>query len=164
MATASVGIFQLDLEIDQEKLEQQLNKKLGHIGNKTLQVGFLDNQKMYERAYKNEYGFTEKVELPDIGWRTIETPARPFMFVAFHSCKHEYVPRLIKALKANNNMDDALLALGADITNDIHDSIDGLLQKWEQNAPYTIFMKGRDQPLVDTGEMKNSVNCKVTNS
>ena len=154
--------FQLNLEINQAGLEAELNKKLDDIGNRKIEIGFIDNPKMYERACKNEYGFQQKVELPDIGWRTIETPARPFMFTAFESFKEEYAKRLFKALQDHDTVDAAYDAVGVSIVNDIHVSIDGLLKKWEPNSEYTIFLKGRDQPLVDTGEMRDSVTYKVT--
>ena len=33
--------------------------------------------------------------------------------------------------------------------------------QWEDNAPYTIAIKGRNEPLVDTGKMRDTINFEV---
>lgn len=33
--------------------------------------------------------------------------------------------------------------------------------KWKQNSPYTIKLKGSSMPLIDTGQLRNSITSKL---
>lgn len=51
-------------------------------------------------------------------------------------------------------------AVGEHLQQSLRNEIDTWLHP--KNADYTIFLKGRDDPLVDSGTMRDSVESKVT--
>lgn len=124
-------------------------------GGAHVEVGFLDASKVHdggggqtivEIALANEFG-TDRI------------PERAFM----RTSAKELTPRarelaaklLAAAIAGTITIDQALDRLGLFIQTGIKRTIDD----WEipPNAPSTIARKGANNPLVDTGQMRNSV-------
>ena len=85
-------------------------------------------------------------------------PARPFMNDTFKENREKWSNILIKLLAIKNSK-DALSILGEKITADIKRKISH--NEYIDNAPFTVMVKGRNQPLIDTGGMLKSVAYEV---
>lgn len=115
-----------------------------------LHIGFFDEENA-TKAYHNEFG--------DIG-EGGNTPARPFMDDTFQNYQEEWSESLAKLLKRTDyNSEKAFELLGEIVKNNIQQTIqDG---NFIPNSPATIAAKGKDNPLIDTHDMFNSVTYKV---
>jgi len=125
-----------------------MRKKISQQKVKSLVVGFL-NQEMAERAIKNEYGEGN-------------IPPRPFMDITFNKYQDKWMAMLEKLLPKNDyNLDKSFRILGEVIRADIKRTIEqGDL--YIPNAPSTVAAKGgRNTPLIDTGEMRDSIEYDV---
>jgi len=101
-------------------------------------------------AFYNEYG-------------TRHIPSRPFVRIASDDNRKKWekmagdcVGRVIDG----GDVSDVGKTLGKEMVSDIRD-VFGDTSRVVSNAPATIRKKGRDEPLVDTGAMKKSVNYRV---
>jgi len=107
----------------------------------------------------NEYGATI-----NRGEYKIVIPARPFMRLAAVRIKAKGPDTLNKIAKgmANGKIDpkQGMAQIGMFMEAEIVDSIKN--GGWEKNAPSTIARKGFDKPLIDTGQMWQSVASKVS--
>lgn len=90
-------------------------------------------------------------------------PARPFLRNAMRGNLGKYrqqlktaAPLIIKGLKNTHNV---LSRLGIQAVGDIQKSITSL--RTPPNAPSTIARKGSSNPLIDTGEMRQSTTYVV---
>ena len=131
-------------------------KELEKLMKLEVQVGFQAGEKTYEDgtdlvdvAAYNEYG-------------TSDTPARPFMKQSFENHEDELqkaCDRVNQTLNRGGTADAGLKELGVFVKGLVQDEIvDG---GFEPNAPSTIKKKGSDQPLIDTGTMRQSVNYVI---
>lgn len=154
-----------NLKID--KLTQQVNKfKKGAV----LKVGFL-NKEIANIAMINEYGakinitdkmrawfwHTHKVNI----WKRTEPiviPPRPFMATTVKDYSKKWA-KMLKSFLKRNDAPTSLKMLGEEIQSDIKNTISN--NNFARNAEFTKMVKGRDKPLIDTGEMRNSVAYKV---
>lgn len=107
----------------------------------------------------NEYGATIKR-----GKAKIIIPARPFMRLAAKKIKVKIVDvqRKIARQMVNGKIDvkQGLGQIGLFMEGEIVDSIKN--GGWVANAPSTVAKKGFDKPLIDTGQMWQSVASKVS--
>lgn len=110
------------------------------------------NQSMPEIAAQNEYG-------------TKTIPARPFMSTAVDMNRaviNDYIEKQYKAILDGRATTDKALGL-------IGQLMTGLIQKrirqivYPPNAPSTIARKGSSKPLIDFGQMIQSVRYQVVN-
>lgn len=135
----------------------KLAKVLADIGNKIqgkkLKVGFLsgatypDGTPVAQVAAENEFG-------------TDTIPTRPFFrsMIAKHS--GTWGVQLAKAMSHyNEDADKALGLMGEVIKGQLQDEI--VQFSTPANAPSTIAAKGFNNPLIDTGHMRNSVDYVV---
>ena len=78
-------------------------------------------------------------------------PPRPFMRDVVRKHQKDWRDKLYVMLNDNPNLKRAFKHLGADIVEEIHDTI----AKWTNppNSPTTIKIKGFNNPLVDSGRM-----------
>lgn len=91
---------------------------------------------------------------------TITVPPRPFMHQTIQNHKKEWTSLFNKLLKKNSgNVNAAFNSLGAVIKGQVVDTITN--GEFEPNALSTIAKKGFDKPLIETSDMKNSVNWAV---
>ena len=135
---------------------------------KTLNVGFL-NKKNAIIAAKNEYGGTFKtddaykkrgaekgISVPD----EITIPARPFMQNTATKQKNKWIKLLIDTNKQNGlDIEKSLNLLGLKAKSDIQETIE--VGDFAPNSARTIAIKGKDTPLIDTGEILKSISHEV---
>ncbi len=108
-----------------------------------------DGTSLAEVAAYNEFGSSD-------------TPARPFMRQSFEGHQAELkaaCEQVNKVIASGGTAEEALKKLGV--------TVKGLVQAeivegdFAPNAPSTIKKKGSEQPLVDTGHMRQSVNYVI---
>ena len=128
---------------------QKLTELQVRVGFQSGEGDYEDGTELVQVAAYNEFGGSDR-------------PARPFMKQSFEN--HE--PELRQAGQMANN----ILAAGgsADMAlNRIGAVAKGIVQTeireggFAPNAPSTIRSKGSDQPLIDTGHMRQSVNYVI---
>jgi HK97 gp10 family phage protein len=119
---------------------------------KTVAVGVFSGE-IASYAAVNEYGTKDK-----------RIPARPFMRTTFDRLRDDLSKQLrneVNALiaKGETKVDNALIRVGLQFTNDIKLAIRG----WTEppNAESTIEKKGVNNPLVDNGILNNSITFEV---
>lgn len=91
-------------------------------------------------------------------------PPRPFMLRVwnnhFKSGKiKEVVRREMRSTESHNTLHSMLASIGDYVKNQIEETIE--VFSYPPNAPSTIKKKGRNDPLVDTGIMKDSVIVEI---
>jgi len=118
-----------------------------------VKVGFpkgMADSDVIARAVYNNFG-------------TIHIPPRPFMLLAWRQNFNKHREALRRAAKAlihgTMTRDQVGKRLGVMGENDVKQAITDL--KTPPNAESTIRMKGSSNPLIDTGEMRQSVRYKV---
>lgn len=121
----------------------------GIIGHKKVKVGFpatKTNQDVLNKAIWNHFG-------------TRNIPERPFLSNAMNDNRSKYIAALnrsaFKILSGETTVGEVTLKLGILAQGDVQTEIVNLSDP--ANAPATIKKKGSSNPLIDTGEMKNSV-------
>jgi len=134
--------------IDKDKGAKRLLAEFekGDVG---VEAGLFDPGLAQIGAY-NEYG-------------TKHIPERPFIRTTSDTKRSEWdafmTDKMNKMTEGKGTIRQALTALGADMETDIKETI----TKWRTppNAPSTIKIKGTDNPLIDTGKMRDAVSFKV---
>lgn len=134
-----------------DKTMKKLRKLAGSNGR--VKVGFPEGKaddKIIDRAVWNEFG-------------TKTIPPRPFMRFAMENgvgdFKREAKIQARRVLAGETTMNGALSRIGLNGVDHIQESIKGL--RSPANAQSTIEQKGSDNPLIDTGEMRQSVTFEV---
>lgn len=89
-------------------------------------------------------------------------PARPWLDVGVASASQEIIDTIADAIDDGEPMDVALNRVGLVAVAGVQNYMDEL--STPANAPSTIANKGTNNPLIDTGELKQSVNYKITNT
>jgi len=94
---------------------------------------------------------------------TTRIPERSFMRSTIKEKRKEIVKlqeKLLRKIQSGDmNIDQALGLLGSFIAGEITQKIVDI--KSPPNNPYTIKKKGSSNPLVDTGQLKNSITWEV---
>lgn len=134
-------------------------KQLKSLKNKSIEAGVLsnagDNQEtgtlIAEYAYYNEYG-------------TKHIPARPFMSMTFDEQNSNWVKSLdsiLEKLVNNNNVDieKSISLVGEQVVNDIKEKITSNIPPALKTS--TIKRKKSSKTLIDTGNMRDSINFKI---
>lgn len=135
-----------------DKLEKALAEIAGKMSG-SVKVGFLggatypDGTSVAQVAFWNEYG-------------TARIPARPFFRTMISNESPGWAVLIGKAAK-NYDYDGStvLQFMGVKIAEQLQQSIVG----WQTppNSPVTVAIKGFNKPLIDTGQMQNSVDFEV---
>lgn len=90
-------------------------------------------------------------------------PERPFLRNAMRDNADKYLAAMRtsaeKLVKGQTDLGTVMTKLGLIASDDIKKEITSL--KSPPNSPVTIARKGSDNPLIDTGEMRNAVSYKV---
>ena len=116
-----------------------------------IDVGFFkedkypDGKTVVEVALANEFGG---------GY----VPPRPFMRDTFKKFRRKWVKAIRDLFPVNIDAKKTLSLVGEDMVDDLQFMIS--TYSIPPNAPSTIKRKGRNDPLVDTGRMMNSVKWK----
>ena len=140
-----------DLTPEGKRYFQELKK----LAEMEVVVGFQEGQQyddgasLSEVAAYNEFGSSD-------------TPARPFMKQSFEKREHELqaaCDRVNSALSKGDTAEHVLNQLGVVVKGMVQEEIGS--GDFAPNAPSTVRQKGSDQPLIDTGTMRQSVNYVV---
>ncbi|MBQ0113340.1 MAG: hypothetical protein KBT03_09445 [Bacteroidales bacterium] len=124
--------------------------------SKTLRVGIFGQPEEATKAFNNEFGF-----ITDTGNLV---PARSNLYMPLEVCSNDIVESGRKQLKeiTKESAKSALNEMGEESLKAINDSFESRgFFTWEDNAQYTIAMKGKDTPLIDTGKLKKSYSYEI---
>lgn len=149
-------ILSLHKHKDFKKLVEQLAKnvqgshvKVGVLGDEPREDGKASN---LEVAIYNEFG-------------TSKIPERSFLRSAFKKHEREYVDALGKLIKAHiergYDLRRGLDLIGQKMVSDVRAQITEGAGIPPPNAPATVARKKSDRPLVDTGQLIDSIAHKV---
>lgn len=136
-----------------EKKLAELAEKLGE--SKTLRVGFLEGA-----TYPDGESVPMVAAANEFGDPAMNRPPRPFfrnMIAAKSPQWGDDIGRI--AVATNYDADTLLPLIGEHIKDQLQTSIRELTDP--PLASYTIMKKGFDKPLIDTGNMLNSVDYDV---
>lgn len=129
-------------------------------GPRRVKVGFPAGSANVDKAVYNEFG--TRGGASGGGWGG-PIPERPFMRNTMRNKKNSYRDQLRRAAKmiveGKISLQVVMSRLGIQAQNDIRDEITSLTSP--PNSPVTIALKGSSKPLIDTGEMRQSVTYKV---
>lgn len=138
----------------------KLNQVLGDIAEKigkdlTLNVGFFEGA-----TYPDGTPVAMVAAIQNFGAPAAGIPARPFFSNMIEEKSPEWGEKLARILPgADYNGKLALNRLGYGIASDLQMSI--INTNDPALSPITIFEKGFSKPLIDTGQMINSVGYEV---
>ena len=130
-------------------------RELKKLENMEVAVGFQDGS-----SYENGATVMEVAAYNEFG--SSDTPARPFMKQSFESHGDELqaaCDEVNRTLANGGNTQQALEKLGVMAKGLIQEEIAS--GNFAPNAASTIAKKGSDKPLIDTGNMRQSVNYVV---
>lgn len=122
---------------------------------RTLRVGFMENA-----TYPDGTSVPMVAAVNEFGAPSRGQPPRPF-FRRMIKAKQGEWPGALRTLLKSNDYDAhaALDALGQGIAGQLVESINELTDP--PLAPSTVRGKGFDKPLIETGQMRNSVTHDV---
>ena len=99
-------------------------------------------------------------ETATVGEYNVNIPPRPFLRNAIRENSPDWADQIANLLQSNNyNAKRVLRLMGPEIVGQVQDSIDKLMDP--PNAPSTVRKKGFDNPLIESGKMKNTVSYEV---
>ncbi len=115
-------------------------------------------------ADRNEVRFlksgTGYVELGVTGPHQIKIPARPWLLPGVQSGNADYIDIITRAMKDQIPLARALEQVGVVAASKVQLYMTNL--KTPPNAPSTVKKKGSNNPLIDSGALRQSVTFKVT--
>ena len=120
-----------------------------HVGFQKGDDSYEDGTDVVDVAAFNEFG-------------TSNSPARPFMKQSWENHEEELKAMCQRAGAMINNgssAESAAASIGADAVGLIQTEI--VEGTFAPNAPSTVRKKGSDRPLIDTGQMRQSVHYVV---
>lgn len=103
---------------------------------------------------KNHFGFTNK--------EGISVPARPWLDIGVQSGQKKYERAVRQTVQQGGSLDDALELVGVFAQSSTQLYVRKL--KTPPNTPDTIARKGSSNPLIDTGQMVQSITSVVVDS
>lgn len=140
-------------------IRQQLERAIEQINTKSvLKVGVVKEARRSKNGEKSDLTIAEYAYINVMGSPAKNIPPRNFFQTTIDKNKDKWSKGLQK-LVINHDIDHSLELLGVVATADMKDSITNW--KTPRNAPYTIKLKGKDTPLVDTGALHDSINYEV---
>lgn len=98
--------------------------------------------------------------------KSVDIPARPFMRITLNHHADEWTELFAKtflqvALDPSKSADDIFKVVGKQMVADLKDTLTKLSQP--ANAPLTAERKGFNNPLIDTGQLRDSIDYFVIN-
>ena len=131
----------------------EMLKEIRKQKKKSLTVGFFDETypdgtRIGKIATINEYGVPERNQ-----------PPRPFMRNTIIKNRKKWLDILQDIVPQNMNLERSLNILGDVIADDVSEMIRAFAVP--ENRESTIARKGFNDPLVETGRMRDSVGWKV---
>ena len=131
---------------------QRFMRSLEQLDDLEVFVGLQSDQK-----YEDGTSMVDVAAFNEFGTSTI--PARPFFKQSYENHRDELqniCARAAKSVISGGPADKALDMIGAFTTGLVQEEI--LNGNFAPNAPSTIKRKGSDVPLIDTGEMRQSIH------
>ena len=144
-----------------KKLTDKLKRKLELLAQSSIDVGIPkeeSGQKDGETIY-----LADIANVNNFGSYSRNIPARPFGTTTVTRYQ-EQIKKIIQVqmndiLEKNKDVKKGFDAIGAVCAGYMKKNLtDG---EWKANAQYTIDKKGSDQPLIDTGQMRQSITWRV---
>lgn len=137
---------------------EKLIKKLEKIGKSNVSSGYFP-----EQGYHSEYGmsYANLMSIHETG--KFGLPVRPVKFLTAQHMDRSYPEWSIaikKFLQGKQDLDSSLHEIGIEATAEAK-SIFGSVPPLQPNSPETIQIKGSNQPLVDSGELRDNWGYKV---
>ena len=137
--------------IDLAKLKKQIKSGKVSVGLPKGKSGqYEDGSTVIEVAAWNEFG-TEKI------------PERSFIRVPVQQNKAKYIElakkQAQKIYTGKTTVDDALGILGLFMSDKMKASFTD--NEWQSNSAETIEKKGSSRPLIDTGQLRNSITWQI---
>lgn len=132
-----------------KRIEQFCEK----LSKTSVKIGVLNNPKQAKKAYRNEYGVVSANIPPrsNVQFPIEENIGYILDKVSFKEFKEEEIQ------KSAEEMGKA----GVYCIQKAFDTKG--YGTWRDNSPITIAIKGRNEPLVDTGELRKSYSYEVIN-
>lgn len=166
----------MKLEFDDQELKQKLRKLTELSDIKGYDVGFFEGRyPIKTKRSKSSKSVRPPPQVAQVAidneFGTSRTPARPFFTLANKKVEKELVEILISQLNLDNSYkltSNLVKLLAIKHKSAVQNSIRDLREP--PNAPSTLKAKSRsngdnrDNPLVDTGFMLNSVTYKILKS
>lgn len=118
----------------------------------SIDVGFFKGT----HTYSNGKDVTEVARKNDQG---IRVPKRSFMIPAGDKAANKTINITVNSIAGGMDESQALSRAGIMFKNAIQREITNL--KEPPNSPYTIAKKGSSNPLIDSGDMRQSVKWKL---
>lgn len=138
-----------------DKVQAKLDEISRKMGGGSVSIGFMegatypDGTNVAEVAFFNEFGVPEHNQ-----------PARPFFRNMIAENQDKWPEQMAAQAKGTNYDGPRVLGLmGELIKGELQQSINDLTEP--TLSPITVAQKGFDKPLIDTGQMLNSVTYKV---
>jgi phage gpG-like protein len=123
----------------------------------TVRVGIFGSE-----AAKDHGGLTN-VEVASFHEFGLGVPPRPFISQPIDRNEEDLKRRLRKAgelvIKGTHTTEQALELFGIHVTDLMKDAISN--REYQANAPATVQRKGSSTPLVNTGQLRNSITHEV---
>jgi len=151
-----------DIDIGWKSIEKEVQSFKGSF----VLVGFQEGSKTKtqvkgQREKKGGFSMPEIASSNEFGTKNI--PARPFMRTSFDE-NISKINRLVnlqymQVQDGKKNAEQALTAVGVVMVGLIQQKINSIVSP--PNSPRTIEIKGSSKPLIDFGQMRQSVREKV---
>lgn len=152
----------MKIQVKNANLVKDLEKKIKDVKKREVAIGVMQNS----GAYEDGLSIVEVARVHEFGSITKNIPARSFLRVPFYE-KEKQVDNLIfrgykMMVEKNETVDKALdlIGLGA---RDI--SVGAFRDNnWQELKQSTIKAKGSSTPLIDTGNLRQSITWEVRNA
>lgn len=141
-----------------------LRKQLMELGKTELDVGFINS---HYGAENDNLPHALIAQVQEEGSPSQNIPPRPFIRVGFKDylksgkADQNFVA-IMKLVMSGQSVLKAYTQAGPYFVKHLQD----VMKAWDTppNAPYTVAQKGFNNPLIETGELVNSVDFKVGKS
>lgn len=143
--------------LDMTKFDE-LRRNLQYLSSKVVKIGVLHNPEQAWKAYQNEYGVF------DSGEESHPIPVRSNIQYPIENNEGHIMDSLKENLGdfSKEDIDKSLKKAGETGLKAIDMAFDTRgYGSWKRNAPLTIALKGKDSPLIDTGELRKSYSYEV---
>lgn len=143
--------------IDKDLGFAEIINSMKSLSGKTIKVGIQGDE---TAKYENGVGVIDVAIFNEYG--TDKIPSRPFIRQCFELHSKEAFARLEKVVSFIGKGGDVDVALG-NIGQWYEQRMKHVLTTypWEKNSVATIRKKGSSKPLIDTGQLRNSIRYKV---
>lgn len=95
--------------------------------------------------------------------KRVKIPARPFMDISAIKIRKQALDTAITGIRAVVREEKTMREVGNQIGRDGASTIKAVIRDTvsPSNSPVTVWLKGKNDPLVDTGEMQKRAGAKV---